>query len=226
MPTPVHALAHRPLTAEAVAELVALPTAPHIPDDGDAIDAELRRRGWGWEPELVCGSLRTGHGHGHILCTDGLSPFGRPDARHFLVFGEPYPHDPDDERMTNGPWLYDIMDDWQRQPGWSGRRPCTDQDCESVLAQAEQAVAQHLGTAPERTILSAEAVVTGTPLTHRVWRTPTHALVLGPAADNGPYGYLTHLQLSCTPLSRGPDLLPPADDEDGLAGWISAHVDW
>lgn len=223
MSVPVHALAHRALTAAAVAELVALPTAPHVPDDADAVAAELRRRGWSWEHELVCDSFRTGHGQ--VLCTDGFSPFGCPDARSFLVFGELYPVDPEDEDLTNGPWLYGLMDDWQRQPGWSGRRPATDQDCEAVLAQAARAVTEHLGTDPERTLLSSEAVVTGPPLTHRVWRTPTHALVLGPAADNGPYGYLTHLQLSCTPLACGPDL-PPADDEDGLAKWISAHVDW
>ncbi|MBT2439930.1 hypothetical protein J7E93_07305 [Streptomyces sp. ISL-36] len=84
----------------------------------------------------------------------------------------------------------------------------------------------HLGRAPERPIRSPAAVVMSAPvLTHRLWRTATHALVLGPASDNGPYGYLTHLQLSYTPLSCGPDL-PSADDEDGLADWISAHVDW
>ncbi|GAA3818357.1 hypothetical protein GCM10023083_59820 [Streptomyces phyllanthi] len=49
--------------------------------------------------------------------------------------------------------------------------------------------------------------------------------VLGPAPDNGLYAYLTHLQLSCTPLSCGLDL-PSADDEDGLTRWVSAHVDW
>ncbi|MGK5637963.1 hypothetical protein ACSNOK_06550 [Streptomyces sp. URMC 126] len=222
MPIPVHALAHRPLTAPAVAELIALPTAPHVPDEGDALDAEVRQRGWSWEHELVCDSFRTGYGH--VLCSSAI-PFGRPDARHFLVFGQMYPVDPEDEDMTNGPWLYDIMDDWQRQPGWSGRRPGTDQDCESVLAQAAQAVTEHLGTAPERTVPSSEAMVAGPTLTHRVWRTSTHALVLGPAADNGPYGYLSHLQLSYTPLTCGPDL-PPADDEDGLSRWISAHVDW
>ncbi|WP_241518836.1 hypothetical protein [Streptomyces sp. CB03238] len=223
MPIPVHALAHRPLTAAAVAELIALPTAPRIPDDSDAIDAELQQRGWSWEHELVCDSFRTGYGH--VLCSDGRSSFGHPDARHFLVFGELYPVDPLDEDMANGPWLYGLMDDWQQQPGWSGRRPCTDHDCEAVLAQAAQAVTEHLGTTPERTILSSTALVTGPALTHRVWRTPTHALVLGPAADNGPYGYLTHLQLSYTPLACGPDL-PPEDNEDGLATWITAHVDW
>ncbi|TXS52355.1 hypothetical protein EAO77_21310 [Streptomyces sp. t39] len=82
-----------------------------------------------------------------------------------------------------------------------------------------------LGSAPERTVVSDAAVVTGPAMTHRVWRTPTHALILGPCADNGPYGYLTHLQLSCTPLACGPDL-PPATDEDALEKWITAHVDW
>ncbi|KAA6203009.1 hypothetical protein F2B00_07040 [Streptomyces parvus] len=83
----------------------------------------------------------------------------------------------------------------------------------------------HLGAGPERTLLSDAAVVTGPAMTHRVWRTPAHALVLGPAADNGPYGYLTHLQLSLTPLSCAPEL-PPAADEKALEAWITAHIDW
>lgn len=222
MPIPVHALAHRPLTAGAVAELVALPTAPHVPDDFESRNVEVQKRGWAWE-DLVCDSFRTGYGH--VLCTDGSNPFGRPEVRHFLVFGEVYPVDPDDEEVTNGEWLYELIDDWQQLPGWSGRRPCTDQDCETVLEQAAQAVTEHLGQSPERTLLSSAATVTGPALTHRIWRTPTHALVLGPASDNGPYGYLTHLQLSYTPLTCGPDL-PPADDTDSLDRWISAHVDW
>jgi hypothetical protein len=222
-PVPVHALAHRPLTAAAVAELLALPAEPQVSDD--VVEAVVRQRGWSWEHHLVCDSLRTGHGH--VLCTEGYIPFGHPDVRHFLVFGEVYPVDPDDddERTSNGPWLYGLMDDWQKQPGWSGCRPGTDLDCESVLARAAQAVTECLGSGPERTIVSSAAVVAGPALTHRVWRTPTHALVLGPASDNGPYGYLTHLQLSFTPLGCGPEL-PPEEDEDGLEGWITAHVDW
>ncbi|MEU6946470.1 hypothetical protein ABZ957_14750 [Streptomyces sp. NPDC046316] len=223
MPLPVHALAHRPLTAEAVAELLELPGAPHVPEDFDAVDTVVQQRGWRWEHELVCESFRTAHGH--VLCSDGMSPFGRPDARTFLVFAELYPVDPDDESVVNESWLLGLVDDWQQQPGWTGHRPCTNHDCETVLAEAAQAVTAHLGTGPERTVLSSATVVTGPPLTHRIWRTATHALVLGPHADNGPYGLLTHLQLSCTPLNCGPDL-PPADDEDALAGWITAHVDW
>ncbi|MFD9223477.1 hypothetical protein ACFWDI_26540 [Streptomyces sp. NPDC060064] len=146
MPIPVHALAYRPLTAGAVAELLALPAAPHVPDDVDAIGAEMQQRGWSWEHELVCDSFRTGYGH--VLCTDGLSPFGHPDVRYFLVFGELYPVDPDDEQVTNVPWLNDLMADRQQLPGWSSCRPGTDQDCETVLAHAAQAATEHLGTAP------------------------------------------------------------------------------
>ncbi|MET9915991.1 hypothetical protein ABZZ04_02775 [Streptomyces sp. NPDC006435] len=97
MPIPVHALAHSPLTAEALDEFLALPTAPHVPDGSDALDAEVQRRGWAWE-DLVQDSFRTGYGH--VLCTDGLTPFGVPDARSFLVFGEVYPVDPEDEEVT------------------------------------------------------------------------------------------------------------------------------
>ncbi|MFE5592602.1 hypothetical protein [Streptomyces sp. NPDC056549] len=223
MSVPVHALAHRPLTTGAVAELVALPAVPPVPDDSDAVDAEVGLRGWVWEDSLVCESYRTGHGH--VLCTDVVSPFGSPEARTFLVFGEVYPVDPHDEDMANASWLYGLMDHWREQPGWTGSRPSTVDACEAVLAEAARAVTEHLGTPPERTTRSAESLVTGPTLTHRVWRTATHALVLGPAADNGPYGYLTHLQLSCTPLDCAPGL-PPAGDEDGLTEWIAAHIDW
>ncbi|NGO79238.1 hypothetical protein G6045_26820 [Streptomyces sp. YC504] len=84
---------------------------------------------------------------------------------------------------------------------------------------------EQLGAGPERTVVSDATVVTGPAMTHRIWRTATHALVVGPHADNGPYGYLTHLQLSLTPLGCGPEL-PPAGDEKALAQWITAHVDW
>ncbi|MFF8995069.1 hypothetical protein ACF09H_35110 [Streptomyces sp. NPDC014983] len=222
MPIPVHALAHRPLTPEAVAELVALPFEAPVGEDHDAVEEELRRRGWDRE-DLVCESFRTGHGH--VLCSEDYSPFGELEARTFLVFGQMYPVDPDDEKMVNGTWLNGYMEGWERVPGWSGLRPATDQDCESVLKQAAEAVTEVLGSAPERTLVSAHTVGPGPALTHRVWRTPTHALVLGPSADEGPYGYLTHLQLSSSPLSRAP-ALPPADDEQALADWITAHIDW
>ncbi|MFJ9888864.1 hypothetical protein ACIQRW_23745 [Streptomyces sp. NPDC091287] len=223
MPTRVHALARRPLTPAAVAEFVALPTGPPVGDDFEALDAELARRGWDWEHELVPDSFRTGHGH--VLCSDGRNPFGQPDVRSFLVFGELYPFDEHDEGMTNEPWLSEHMDLWGQAAGWESDEPSTEQDCEATLAQAARAVTEHLGAAPERTCLSDAAVVTGPAMTHRVWRTSTHALVLGPAADNGPYGLLTHLQLSLTPLTCAPEL-PPAADENALDAWISAHIDW
>ncbi|MFG3345859.1 hypothetical protein ACGF1Z_12465 [Streptomyces sp. NPDC048018] len=220
----VHALAHRPLTVEAVAEFLGLPAAPPVPeDDEDAVGEEVRRRGWEGEDRLVCDSYRTAHGH--VMCSETLSPFGDPDARAFLVFGELYPVDPHDESLANASWLNGLLDAWQKLPGWSGRRPATARDCEDLLAQAAQMVGDHLGASPERTVLSSEALAAGPRLTQRVWRTAGHAVVLGPAPDNGPYGYLTHLQLSCTPLACGPEL-PPAGDEDGMAAWIGAHVDW
>ncbi|MFK0137143.1 hypothetical protein [Streptomyces murinus] len=224
MPVPVHALVHRPLTAEAVAELVALPYVPPVDEDDDAaVEAERRRRGWRWE-DLVCESFRTGHGH--VLCSEAFSPFGELKARAFLVFGELYPVDPDDERMLNGTWLNGYMEGWEQLPGWRGVRPATDQDCEAVLAQAAGAVTEALGAAPERTLLSAHTTSHGPALTHRVWRTPTHALILGPAADEGPYGHLTHLQLSSTPLTCAPDLPPATAGDQALADWITAHTDW
>lgn len=223
MPTRVHVLARRPLTPGAVAEFVALPTGPPVGDDFEALDAELARRGWDWEHELVCDSFRTGHGH--VLCSDGRNPFGQADVRSFLVFGELYPVDEQEGSTSTEPWLRAHMDVWGQATGWESCEPSTEQECEATLAGAARAVSEHLGAAPERTLLSDAAVVTGPPMTHRVWRTSTHALVLGPAADNGPYGYLTHLQLSLTPLTCAPEL-PPAADENALDAWITAHIDW
>ncbi|MFI1676239.1 hypothetical protein [Streptomyces sp. NPDC020607] len=60
---------------------------------------------------------------------------------------------------------------------------------------------------------------------HRIWRTATQAVIVGPHADNGPYGYLTHLQLAASPLNMAPEL-PLADDTEGLDRWIEAHIDW
>lgn len=76
------------------------------------------------------------------------------------MFGEVCPVVPDDDMVT-GPWLYGPIDNRQRLPGWSGLRPSTGQDCEAVLERATKAVTDHLGTAPERTTLSSEAVAAG-----------------------------------------------------------------
>ncbi|WP_369211426.1 hypothetical protein [Streptomyces flavofungini] len=222
MSTPVHALAHSPLTPAAVAEFLALPQQPQSADDFDAVDAALRARGWSWEHECLTDSYRTGFGH--PLCTEGGTPFGDPEARMFLVFGQLYPLDPDDEECANMPWLSDLVDDWGRFPGWHVQRPATVRACADVLAQAADAVTARLGTTPERTITSDAAVVTGPPMPHRIWRTATHAVIVGPHADNGPYGYLTHLQLAASPLGLTAEL-PPSDDAEGLESWIETHVD-
>ncbi|MEU3662468.1 hypothetical protein AB0E77_22360 [Streptomyces sp. NPDC032940] len=223
MPSPVHALAHCSLTPAAVAEFLALPQQPAVADDFDAVDAALRAHGWSWEHECLPDSYRTGFGH--PLCTEGDAPFGDLTARSFLAFGELYPVDPEDEDLDNMPWLGDLVDDWGRAPGWTVRRPSTVEACIGVLDRAADAVAAHLGAPPERTVASDAAVVTGPPMPHRIWRTATHAVIVGPHADNGPYGYLTHLQLAASPLGLAPEL-PPADDPAGLDRWIEAHVDW
>ncbi len=224
MSAPVHALAHCPLTQAAVAEFLSLPLQPAADEtDFDALDAVLRARGWSWEHECLTDSYRTGFGH--PLCTEGDTPFGDREARSFLVFGELYPVDEDDEDLTNMSWLGELMDDWGRAPGWTVRRPSTVEACVEMLDQAADAVAAHLGAAPERTVVSHAAVVTGPPMPHRIWRTPTHAVIVGPHADNGPYGYLTHLQLASSPLDQAPEL-PHAGDTEALDRWIEAHVDW
>ncbi|MFJ3213744.1 hypothetical protein [Streptomyces flaveolus] len=101
MPTPVHALAHCPLTPAAVAEFPNLPQQAPVADDFDAFDAVVRAQGWSWEHECLTDSYRTGFGH--PLCTEGDTPFGDPTARRFLAFGELYPVDPDDEDLDNMP---------------------------------------------------------------------------------------------------------------------------
>ncbi|MFJ3967458.1 hypothetical protein ACIPYR_04665 [Streptomyces parvus] len=67
MPTRVHILARRPLTPEAIAEFVALPTGPPVGNDFEALDVELARRGWDREHELVCDSFR-------LSCAPELPP--------------------------------------------------------------------------------------------------------------------------------------------------------
>jgi len=223
MPSPVHALAHCPLTPAAVAEFLALPQQPAAEGDFDALDAVLRARDWSWEHECLTDSYRTGFGH--PLCTEGDTPFGDPTARSFLAFGELYPVDPDDEDLVNMPWLGELVDNWGQAPGWTVQRPSTVEACVEVLDRAAEAVAAHLGAAPELTITSDAAVVTGPPMPNRIWRTATQAVIVGPHADNGPYGYLTHLQLAASPLTLAPEL-PPADDTAELDRWIRTHVDW
>ncbi|WP_240804126.1 hypothetical protein [Streptomyces sp. A0592] len=223
MPTPVHALAHCPVIPAAVAEFLALPQQPAAADDFDALDAVLRARGWSWEHECLTDSYRTGYGH--PLCTEGDTPFGDPTARRFLVFGQLYPVDPHDDDLDNMPWLGELVDDWGGAPGWTVRRPSTVEACTEVLNQAADAVTAHFGAAPERSVTSDAAVVTGPPMLHRIWRTDTQAVIVGPHADNGPYGYLTHLQLSASPLSLAREL-PPEGDTAALERWIEAHVDW
>jgi hypothetical protein len=130
--------------------------------------------------------------------------------------------DPEDEAVTDGEWLYDLMDERQHLPGWSGRRPCTDQDREAVLEEPRTCSERAPRRDPERTILSSAAVVTGPALPHRIWRSPTHAL--GPTSDNGSIASSPHAAFVQASLLQS---RPAArDGEVGLGNWISAHVDW
>ncbi|MFD4370578.1 hypothetical protein [Streptomyces sp. NPDC058486] len=52
-----------------------------------------------------------------------------------------------------------------------------------------------------------------------------HGLIDGAVVVTDPYGYLTHLQLSYTPLGYSPDL-PAEQDGAALERWVIAHVDW
>ncbi|TDT42121.1 hypothetical protein EV562_10190 [Streptomyces sp. BK208] len=223
MPAPVHALAQCSLSPAAVAEFLALPRQPVSGEEFDVLDAAVRARGWSREHDCLTDAYRTGFGH--LLCTEGNSPSADPAARRFLAFGELCPLDPDDEDLANLSWLGELVDDWGRAPGWTVRRPSTVEACVEVLDRAADAVTAHLGSPAERTVTSDAAVVTGPAMPHRIWRTDTEAVIVGPHADNGPYGYLTHLQLAASPLGLAPEL-PPADDTAALDRWIETHVDW
>ncbi|WP_237773382.1 hypothetical protein [Streptomyces luteocolor] len=166
-----------------------------------------------------------------MVHSDGCQPFGHSDVRCLLVFGHFYPA-PSSEEVAAGrdegaddPWLLGIMDNWQKADGWTGSGQPTVADCENVLADAARAVTEHLGAGPERTVASSPSIAAGSPLPHRIWRTPTHALILGPLSDHGPYGYLTHLALVHAPLDQNAPL-PDADDTEGLIRWIVTHADW
>jgi hypothetical protein len=52
-----------------------------------------------------------------------------------------------------------------------------------------------------------------------------HSAVPTPGTSSQGFVPCHHLQLSYTPLTCASEL-PPEGDEEGLAKWISAHVDW
>ncbi|MFJ8076857.1 hypothetical protein ACIQ7Q_23675 [Streptomyces sp. NPDC096176] len=213
----VKALAHSPLTTAAVRELLEIPTLPPVPDD-DFIAHSEKVLGWGFT-DLVCDADLTRHGH--VLSYDVDNPLGDPAATLCLVFGEAYPYQPDmpDDEQS----LTDNVRAWAETPGW---RFCTDpglDGCETVLAEAALSVSEVLGCPPQRTVRTDNQFSLGPHALCRIWCTGDHAVVLGPQADEGPYGYLTHFALVLIPWPSEEEL--PADDA-ALGVWVRERIDW
>lgn len=212
----VKALAHSPLTTEAVRELLEIPESPPVPDD-DFIAHSEKVLGWGFT-DLVCDADLTRHGH--VLSYDVDNPLGNPEAAFHLVFGEAYPYRPDmpDEAES----LTDDVRTWAETPGWHFRTDPGLDGCEAVLAEAAQTVSAVLGCPPQQTVRTDDHFSMGPHALCRIWRTSGHAVVLTPLADEGPYGYLTHLALALLPCPAEEEL--PADDT-ALKNWVLKRID-
>lgn len=213
----VTALAHSPLTAAAVRDLLEIPRAAPVPDD-DFVEHSETALGWGIT-DLVCDADLTRHGH--VLSYDVWNPLGDPNATFHLVFAEACPHRagmPDDTRS-----LTDDVRAWAETPGWRFLAGPSDDQCEAVLAEAARTVSEVLGCRPRRTVRTDDRFGMGPHALCRIWRTGDHAAVLGPLADEGAYGYLTHLLLALVPCPSEEEL--PRDDS-ALIDWIHKRIDW
>ncbi|MFF3286497.1 hypothetical protein [Streptomyces sp. NPDC003023] len=130
----VTALAHSPLTAAAVRDLLEIPRAAPVPDD-DFVEHSETALGWGIT-DLVCDADLTRHGH--VLSYDVWNPLGDPNATFHLVFAEACPHRagmPDDTRS-----LTDDVRAWAETPGWRFLAGPSDDQCEAVPAEAADRV--------------------------------------------------------------------------------------
>ncbi|WP_158685737.1 hypothetical protein [Streptomyces purpureus] len=213
----VKALAASALTTAAVRELLALPTMAPVPDE-EFLDHSSKVLGWEFT-DLVCEAERTRHGH--VLFFDANNPLGDMRTTFNLVFAEAYPYDPDG--LDNEKWLTGDVRAWADELGWRFQADPTFDECETLLAEAADAVSDVLGCPPERTIRTDEHVSMGPFTLCRIWRAGEHAVVLGSLEDHGPYGYLMHFALVLTPCAAGEEL--PADDAD-LRKWVVDRIDW
>lgn len=213
----VKALAASTLTAPAVRDLLALPVMAPVPDD-DFLDHSADALGWEFTT-LVCDADRTRNGH--VLSYDEDNPLGSETATFNLVFAEAYPYDPEEE--ANVRWLTDDVRGWADELGWRFSTDATPDICETLLAEASATVSGVLGGEPARTVRSDGQFSMGPFALCRIWRTGTHAVVVTPLQDHGPYGYLTHFVLVLTPCPAGEEL--PADDA-ALRAWVLDRIDW
>ncbi|MGW2013975.1 hypothetical protein [Streptomyces sp. NPDC001927] len=213
----VNALATSALTAAAVRDLLALPAMTPVPDE-EFLDHSSDVLGWTFT-HLVCDAERTPHDH--VLSYTADNPLGDRTATFNLVFAEAYPHDPEGEE--NVKWLTGDVRGWADELGWSFRTDATLDTCESVLAEAAEAMSEVLGSGPVRTLRTDGSFSMGPYALCRIWRTDEHAVVVSPLEDHGPYGYLTHFVLALTPCPADEEL--PADD-DGLRTWVVDRIDW
>ncbi|ROQ70681.1 hypothetical protein EDD93_5205 [Streptomyces sp. 840.1] len=205
---PVHSLAHSPLSAASVRELLAMPAMPPVPEEEfyEYTEAEL-----GWEfTDLVCDAVLTRHHH--VLWYEG-APLGDPEATLILTFGEAYPVEPPDPDEYGRDALVELIGDWAALPGWELLEEPALAECEAVLDRAAEVVVAELGP-PLRTLRADDRLGLGPHLWCRIWRMGEHGVVLAPREDGGPYGYLTHLTLTVHPWPAGEEL--PAGDEDCL----------
>ncbi|MDT9690092.1 hypothetical protein Q5762_17460 [Streptomyces sp. P9(2023)] len=213
----VKALATSTLTAEAIRDLLALPTMAPVPDDR-ILDHGTDVLGWGFT-QLVCDAERTRHDH--VLSYNVDNPMGDGTATLNLVFAEACPYDPDGE--NNVDWLTGDVRGWADELGWTFRTDVPLDTCESELAEASATVSEVLGHPPVRTVRTDDWFGMGPFALCRIWRTGDHAVVVSPLADHGPYGYLTHFVLVLTPCPADEEL--PADDA-ALRKWVVDRIDW
>ncbi|MFF8844274.1 hypothetical protein ACF08N_16395 [Streptomyces sp. NPDC015127] len=176
----VKALAHSPLTAAAVRELLELPALPPVPDDAFIAHSE-EVLGWRFT-DLVCDADLTRHGH--VLSYDVDNPLGDPEARFNLVFGEAYPYQPDMPDDVQS--LTDDVRAWAETPGWRFRTDPGPDDCEAVLAEAALSVSEVLGCPPRRTVRTDSQFSLGPHTLCRIWRAGDHVVVLSPFRTTAP----------------------------------------
>ncbi|MGI5403636.1 hypothetical protein ACQEVG_30120 [Streptomyces sp. CA-135486] len=169
------------------------------------------RLGWVYEHERVCDAFRTGHGH-VLWASKYVDSLGAPDACFVLTFANSCPQDPEDP--DDDSWD-ELMQDWGELPGWQFTTAPSQADFGASLTQAASVVESELGP-PER-IVPADDDCLGPPMQYRVWRTRSHALVVGACPDNGPFGYLTMGVAALRPW-RSDDPLPAGDRD--ILNWL------
>ncbi|MEU1468228.1 hypothetical protein ABZ434_08390 [Streptomyces sp. NPDC005761] len=212
---PVHSLAHAPLSADAVRELLAMPSLPAVPEEefDEYSEEEL-----GWAVTFLVQDAVVTRNH-HVLWYEG-EPLGDPESTLILTFGEAYPVNPPDPDEYGHDALVELVEKWAGLPGWTLLEQPAEAECEAVLDRAADVITAELGP-PLRTLRSNDWLGMGPHLRCRVWRRGEHGVVLSPREDGGPYGYLTHLVLAVHPWPADEEL-PDADEE--CLRWVRDRI--